>query len=157
MTSVRNYVISVLAAAIICSIINRWSDGKGTHAAVLKLLTGVYMTLTMLSPLIQINLARADAYFEWIAADADIAVQNGQSLARESAADIIKSQTEAYILDKAAFWELNLTVEVTLSESDPPVPRSVVLKGAVSPYAKNQMSKWLDNELGISEDHQTWK
>lgn len=157
MDALRSYMISVLASAIICSIVNRWLGTKGTHGAILKLLTGLFMTITMLSPLIQINLSNTESYFDWITTDADAAVYNGQLIAMESTAEIIKEQTEAYILDKAAFWELNLAVEVTLSESDPPVPISVVLRGNASPYAKNQMSSWIASEIGISEDQQIWK
>ncbi|MBR5570140.1 MAG: hypothetical protein IKW10_04515 [Oscillospiraceae bacterium] len=157
MDGIGGYVIGIICAAIVCAVINQWSEKKGTHGAILKILTGVFMTITLVSPLLDFDMTGIDSRFSWITADAESAVQNGQILAKDSMAEIIKTQCEAYILDKAAFWELNLSVEVTLSESDPPIPNGVELTGNVSPYAKNQMTNWIVEELGISKEHQVWK
>ena len=157
MNNISGYVVGVICAAILCAVINQWSEKKGTHGALLKMLTGVFMTITLVSPLLDFDITGVDRRFSWITADAEAAAQSGQILAKDSMAEIIKTQCEAYILDKAAFWELNLSVEVTLSESDPPIPNGVVLEGNVSPYAKNQMTNWIVEELGISEAHQVWK
>ncbi len=157
MHSVKQYIFSILAAAIICAIVNDFMGQKGANGKLIKMITGLFMSVTMLSPLVQLEIGDPDSYFGWITADAEAAVVSGQNMARESLGQVIKERTEAYILDKAAFWELNLTVEVTLSEMDPPVPRSVVLRGSASPYAKKQMSQWIANELGIAEDQQLWK
>lgn len=157
MNDIGGYVIGVICASILCAMINQWSEKKGTHGALLKMLTGVFMTITLVSPLLDFDMTGVDSQFSWITADAEAAAQSGQILAKDSMAEIIKTQCEAYILDKAAFWELNLSVEVTLSETDPPIPNGVELKGNISPYAKSQMTNWIVEELGISEEDQEWK
>lgn len=156
MEFVRQYMLGILAAAIICAVINSWFGTKGTHGAIIKLLSGIFMTITLISPVLKLDLSDFSGYIDEIAYEADSAVEYGKQAAGESMSAIIKSQTEAYILDKAANWELNLMVEVTLSGSDPPIPESVVLKGSASPYAKSQLSKCIADDLGISEDQQKW-
>lgn len=156
MDFIRQYILGILAAAVICGIINSFFKSKGSYGTIIKLLTGLFMTITLISPVIKLELSDMVSYLEGLSLEADGAVEYGRQVAGESAAAIIKSQTEAYILDKAAFWELNLKVEVTLSESDPPVPESVVLKGSASPYVKSQLSKYIADDLGISEEQQKW-
>ncbi len=153
---VKQYILSLLTAAIICSIINDLMEKKGTPGMLIKMISGLFLSVVMLSPLVKVNVWDMDRSFEWIRTDAHAAVASGQQMAQDSLAGIIKEQTETYILDKAAYWELDLAVEVTLSETDPPVPRSVMLKGAASPYAKKQMTQWITTQLGISEEQQEW-
>ena len=157
MDAIRNYLLQILSAAIICSVITHWIPIKGSCGQIIKMLAGIFMTVTMLSPLIHINIQDADGYFGYFHDDAQAAVSNGLLLAKESTAAIIKEQTEAYILDKAAFWDMEISVEVTLNESDPPVPIAVDIHGNVSPYAKRQLTQWLEQEIGIEEGNQRWK
>ena len=157
MDGIGQYLLSLIAASIICSIVNTWIGSKGTAGSLIKLVTGIFMTFTLLSPIVHIRLSDYTAGLSSITVDAQTYVQAGQENASNAINNIIKQQTEAYILDKAASMELNLEVEVTLSETDPPAPDSVVLKGQVSPYAKIQLAQFLAEQLGIAKENQTWK
>ncbi|MFR3325850.1 MAG: hypothetical protein ACLTR8_15535 [Oscillospiraceae bacterium] len=55
----------------------------------------------------------------------------GENLARDSMADIIKEETEAYILDKAADLHANLRVEVAVGEDN--LPAAVTISGGGVP------------------------
>lgn len=156
MDFIRQYILGILSAGVICGILNSWMGKREPYGSVLKLLTGIFMTVTLVAPIIKVEFMDISSYLDNLSIEADRAVDYGQRAFDRSVADIIKSETEAYILDKAAFWELNLEVEVTLSESDPPIPESVLLKGSVSPYAKSQLSRCIADDLGISEDQQKW-
>lgn len=156
MDGIRQYILRLLIAAIICAIINDWVGSKGNNGKLIKLLCGVFMTVTLLSPVIKLELNRITEYFEEMSFEAEAAVAYGEEIAADSMAAIIKDRTETYILDKAALLELNLEVEVTLSKSNPPVPEFVILKGAASPHGKRQLKEYISKELGISEDRQKW-
>ena len=157
MESIRQYILSIIAAAIICGIINAWFGSKGAAGTVIKLVAGLFMTVTLLSSATHIQLTDFALGLSDISATGQNYAQAGQINASEAISDIIKQQTQAYILDKAASMELNLEVEVTLSETDPPAPDSVVLKGQVSPYAKIQLTEFIFNQLGIAKENQIWK
>ena len=87
-------------------------------------------------------------------ADAEDAAAMGENLARDSMADIIKEETEAYILDKAADLHANLRVEVAVGEDN--LPAAVTISGEASPYARRQIQAMIANDLGISKENQKW-
>ena len=78
----------------------------------------------------------------------------GENLARDSMADIIKEETEAYILDKAADLHANLRVEVAVGEDN--LPAAFTISGEASPYARRQIQAMIANDLGISKENQKW-
>ena len=84
--------------------------------------------------------------------DAEDAAAMGENLARDSMADIIKEETEAYILDKAADLHANLRVEVAVGEDN--LPAAVTISGEASPYARRQIQAMIANDLGISKENQ---
>ena len=60
-------------------------------------------------------------------------------------------------MDKAAALGIRVSVEVILADGDLPVPEQVLIKGAVSPYAKQKLTRMLSEDLGIAEEDQTWR
>ena len=86
--------------------------------------------------------------------DAEDAAAMGENLARDSMADIIKEETEAYILDKAADLHAHLRVEVAVGEDN--LPAAVTISGEAAPYARRQIQAMIANDLGISKENQKW-
>lgn len=156
MDAVKQYLITITAASIMSGFIIALTDKKGTSGSIVKLLTGIFLSITVISPLVDIQWEQIELFPDTIQADAKDAVEYGKRIKAAALADSIKQQTQAYILDKADSLGLNLEVEVTLNEDDPPLPISVELKGDVSPYAKNRLSALLENDLGIPKERQLW-
>lgn len=156
MDSIRSYLLSVVAAAVICGIVTRLLGEKGTQGAVAKLLTGIFLALTVISPLAKVKLDRLTDLTESYRVDGFTAAAAGEEMTREALAQSIKAQSEAYILDKATALEVTLAVEVTLTDEDIPVPCEVRLSGQVSPYAKNKLAGIIAEDLGIGKECQTW-
>ena len=86
---------------------------------------------------------------------AEIAEQSGE-MAESEFRKIIIEQTEAYVLDKAAELNADVSVEITLAKEEP-IPRAIVITGDVAPYNKSVLSQYLADTIGISEDAQIWK
>ena len=156
MEQIRQYLLSVIAAAILCGIVNTIIGKKGAYFAIVRLICGLFMALTVISPLVKIQLNDLTDYVNGLSWQANTAVANGEAMALDEMGAIIKAQTEAYILDKAVSMELDIDVEVTLSSEMPPIPCTVTVKGAVSPYAKEVLRKYIANDLGIPEEDQLW-
>lgn len=157
MDSIKQYAFGLFAAALICSIVQVWLKPKGAGGVVLKLFCGLFMTITLLSPLVHIQPRDITDYFSNFSYDADNYVQSGQEQASFAMSEIIKEQTQAYILDKATGMGLDVKVEVTLNEKNPTIPETVVLKGQVSPYAKLQLTNMIEEQLGIHKEKQIWE
>ncbi len=156
MEFIKQYLLSITAAAIICSLAISLIGKKGAYAAVIKLICGLFLALTAFSPLTGIQITDFSSYLSDLTNSADSAVFAGQHTANEATATIIKSETEAYILDKASSMGLNIEVEVTVSDTSPPAPVCIRISGTISPYAKQQLRSIISSDLGIPEDKQTW-
>lgn len=156
MGDIRAYVLSVTAAAILCGLVNVLIGKTGTVAALTKLLTGVVLAAAVLRPLGGLAIGDLDAYLQSLDMDAQAAAAVGTEMTREAMAARIKEQTEAYILDKAASLQMDVTVEVILDDGDMPVPVGVILTGSASPYAKSTLESMISEELGIPKEEQKW-
>lgn len=154
MAALCQYVFSVTAAAIICGIVMSITQ-KSSIQPILKLVCGMFLAFTVVKPVTQIDLAELMEVSLPYSQDAVQAADLGENSSQEAMAAIIKDETEAYILDKAAALNVSLEVEVTL-DGDPPVPTAVRLSGEVSPYAKQQLEQILYEDLGISKENQQW-
>ncbi len=151
----KNYVISIVACAIICSIACSIFDNNGSTGRIIKILTGILMTLTILIPLKNFDSYKISGYFNSASVEANKYVEEGKKDFRNNVTDIIKSRTEAYILDKANSMELDISVEVELSDEDS-IPCGIKVTGSVAPYEKNILSDYIEETLGIPKEHQKW-
>lgn len=155
MAFLRQYVLSIVTASLLCSVLMGLT-AKTKVKELTKLLCCVFLSVTALKPLVGLDLDRwlqeSIPYQE----EAQSCVAQGEEFARSAQADIIKSKAEAYILDKAAALNGNLEVEITICQEGTPIPERAVLSGQVSPYAKGQLAEILEKDLGIAKENQVW-
>lgn len=156
MELVRRYLLAVTTAAIFCGLVRAMLGKKGTVAAIGKLLSGVFLCVTLVAPWLKLDLAGLGSYLDGISFDASAAVLEGENASRAALQDGIKARTEAYILDKADALGAKLTVEVTLTDEEIPLPCAVCLMGEVSPYAKARLTQIIGEELGIAKEAMLW-
>ncbi len=149
----RQYVISVTTAAIVCGIVTSLLKSSSVKEVV-KLICGVFLAYTVLAPITGMDFSDLAAFYPSYSQDAGEASALGEDLARETKADIIKRETEAYILDKAKELKLELTVDVSLDENQ--IPVSVRLSGEASPYARTKLQQIIANDLEIAKENQQW-
>lgn len=156
MEGLRSYLLSITAAAVIIALVRQITGEKTPLGKILKIVTGVFMTVTVISPLIQFNIQDIDDFIQDFQLSSQYAVDQGTQMAAEELSKIIKQQTEAYILDEASKMGMEMSVEVKLSDSNPPQPCFVTLQGAVSPYQRKHLSQHITEYLGISQENQQW-
>lgn len=152
MEALRQYIISVVAAALLCGIVTGLMP-QGRASQIIRMVCGLFLAYTVLAGLTGLDLQIPD-WDVLAVTDARQAAALGESLGEAALTQVIKEQTEAYILDKAAALGLSLEVEVSLDESQ--VPQSVVLEGQASPYERQQLQNTIARELGIAKENQQW-
>ena len=150
----KSYILSIICAGILCALVGKIPLEKGSVANVLRFLTGLFMTITFISPVVNIDMNNLLPDFANLENIGKELVDQGQSQREESMIALIKQSTEEYILDKAKSLGALLTVEVTLDQNKQPI--SVILSGSVSPYAKSSISQMLSGDLGIPREMQHW-
>ena len=156
MDGIREYLIGVVAAALLFGMINTLIGTKGTVGVAIKLVSGLLMLLAVIRPWTSITFDGLFGWAEDITADGSGFVTSGKIMADEAYRASIKQQTEAYILDEAKALECDLTVEVMLSDDDIPVPKQVRLTGEISPYARQTLTNMLLQRLGIGREDIVW-
>lgn len=156
MDALRSYMIKVTSAALVCGILNTLAGKLGSNGKILRLMCGILMVLTVISPLTKIRLTDLPELGQGILESGEVLASDGENSAREEMAAIIKEQTQAYILDKANSLGASMEVEVILTQDALPVPCSVRLRGAISPYAKGKLQQILRQDLGIPTEEQIW-
>ena len=156
MEDIRAYILSVVAAAVICGSIKMLFSGKGALSALISSLCGLFMAFVLVAPLRQLDISIYDDYFSGFMEEANAAVKEGELLAISEQKTLIKKETEAYILDKAITLGADISVSVTLSDTVPYAPIKITLKGAVSPYVKTVLKNYLIEQFGIPEEAQIW-
>lgn len=154
MDSIREYVISIVCAAIITSIVTNIISVKNASNTIIKLICSIFLLFTLLSPLPSLDFSGFSALTDTLYSEAEAMSVLGQSMTEESMARYIKEEAEAYILDKATAFNGQLNVELTLDSKLQ--PESAVLTGVISPYGKFRLESILEEDLGIAKENQHW-
>ena len=157
MDGIREYLISVTAAALLCGILKSLVGEKGNSAALVRLICGIFLALTVIRPLKELNLQDFSLLPTGLLEEARLTSGEGEEYTRQAKEDLIIQQCEAYILDKAQTLEASIQVEIQISQEGEPIPAGSIITGNLSPYARNQLSKTLEEDLGIPQEDQKWK
>lgn len=150
------YIMSVTAAAILFSILQSLFNKKSSMALLVRMIGALFLTFTVIAPFWEIDLSSIFDIQVNYSEDGHTIATQGAKLAREQLCSNIKEKTEAYISDKAMSLETPMDVDIILSQDEIPVPSTVRLTGQVSPFVKNTMQVWIQNEIGIPKEHQIW-
>ena len=156
MDNIKDYLIGITAAALVCGIVNAFFDGKGSTGVIVKLASGIFLILAVASPFVKLQFDGIWDITEDFRISGEAAAAWGKRIGQEALATGIISRTEAYILDKAESLGTELSVQVEVSEDEIPVPKSVRISGKVSPYEKAVLTHFMEKNLGIPAEDQIW-
>lgn len=155
MNRIQEYVFSVVVIALLCSIISNLM--QHTHMKQLgKILCGLVLLFAVLRPFTEVREIDFGDFMLSYEQEAQEAVALGEQISLNSLMDIIKLETEAYILDKAAAVQADITVTVSVREDPEPSPVSAEITGSVSPYARLMLERMMEENLGITKENQRW-
>lgn len=154
MTWLYSYVLRVISCAMIVAIVTGLFAKSSTAGTLVRIIGGLLLLVSILKPLARPLIENWEDWLETFDAEASAAAEQGESFAAETYGAYIKSETEAYILDKARNSGAELSVEVELDAQN--VPWAVVLRGTVSPGAKVQLATMIEDTLGIAKERQEW-
>ena len=156
MVNIRGYLLSVVSAALLSALVLSLLQKKGTAFVVARLLIGLFLGITVLAPWTKIEITDSIANISSIQDNADELVEMGKRLSDDSVMVIIKEKTQAYILDKASTMGLVLQAEILFEEDQLLQPYAVNLTGDASPYHRATLQQYIENEIGIPKERQTW-
>ena len=157
METFHQYIISVVAVCVSCGIIRRLIGDKSASASVIHTLCGVILTITIISPVLKINILDFNNFIHGVINDADLLTQSGANYEAKELRDIISSKLSAYVFEKADLYDCNISaVEVVLSEEQIPIPVALQIFGRFSPFERSKLSEMIESNLGIPKENQQW-
>jgi len=155
MDIIRDYLLSIVAVSILCGIILQIMNNH--HAKeISKLICGLVLTIMILRPFTAFDFLNYDLFNDHYEENIIDAVSEGEEIAHSAWSDIIKLETEAYILDKAADLNADIYVTVSVNKDTVPVPVAADISGSISPYARAQLEQIIEDTLGITKENQRW-
>lgn len=155
MDFLRSYSLSLICGTMVCGIL-AGIVRDGLFQKQIKLLCGLFLALTIVKPLIQLELPSLEDIMEPLNQEAISLAADGKKMYQDALAKSIQQETEAYICSRAELLQTNLRVQVHMSNTDPPLPDSVSLEGVFLPDVKHKLQKILEDELSIPKERQTW-
>lgn len=155
--AVRTYLLSVAAAALLPAVAQAILPA-GAVKRTLTFCGSLLVLLAVLSPVAKLeasDMAEALSKFHLQTEFTETGVEVRNRALME---EIIIRQCREYILDKAAAMGLSPEVEITLRDDGGwPYPAAAVLRGTASPVQKAQLTRWIEENLGIPAAQQEWK
>ncbi len=151
MDQLRSYALRIISTALICGLLPDLLH-DGSRRELVKAVSGLVLALTVITPFRDVELVLPD--FPELNADAFSA--EGEQAYEDALEAIIKSETQAYILDKAAALGADIQVQVELSTGSAPVPVSAVFNGDIPKQIQSTLCELVQRELGIAKEDQVW-
>ena len=156
MEQLASYILRVIIAAILVGVSSSMTDPKTGTGGIFKVLGGIFMLIVLIQPLAGFRFDALTAYAEQSFLEGEAAAQRGKEYTRETMAEIITEETQAYILDKAGLYRAQIQVEVILSDDEIPVPAEIRILGSYSQKAKAELETVIATEIGVPKEHQIW-
>ena len=153
MGGIREYALSLICTALVSAIVMQLLP-EGTAGKLLRTICGAVMLLTLLSPLLRMELPDFEGYFEDFSVSGEQIAQTGADMVDQERLVLIKAGLEAYLLDRAV--QLNCPVKADIQLDAEGYPYSIHVTGDLTEDQRRQLSAILLNELGIPEENQQW-
>lgn len=156
MSEIAQYLLSVISVALIVSLSNTIMEKKSLIGSILRMVTGLVLTLIVVSPWVNLSLSNFQSFQTSAELDASDFVSMGKQTAKDEISSHIKQQIQAYILDKATVLDLKICADVSLTDESPPTIDRISISGEASPYAKQRMLLMLQKDLGVAGECLEW-
>ncbi len=156
MVWLQQYMLSVVSVAILCGLVQLFLSENTGITGTLKIIMGVIIAVTVISPILNLDDISVDGILDEISLDSAYAVADGEQFSYDYISTQLKEEAESYIHSKANTLGVQIVANVSVSEGMPPTVQYATIRGTVTPHAKKQLSAYMEEQLGIAKEDQTW-
>lgn len=153
MDALREYVLSIVAASVLCGILIRLTYNSGS-AETIRMLCGLFLTIVFIQPIVGKREQLWEATLPDFREQAEGVISEGRTSADSIRKEFIKQRVEAYILSRAGTIGADIQADITLGEDC--VPAHVRIAGRISPIYRSKLTQIIESELGIPREQQEW-
>ncbi len=156
MDTLYRYILTIISATLVCTVVLAFLDKKNPLYNVIKFLIGVFLTVTLITPLQNHNLIDFSNFLPLSNHDANMYVQSGKEYSDKEKETFITEQVRAYILDRAKELNTEISVDMELKQ-DLSGPEVIYIAGNVSPYKKEKLQNMIERDFGVTKENQIWR
>ena len=156
MSGIARYVFSIICVALLCSILRMFFLKNSRMESVMKLITGLLISVTVLRPVVDLEHLDISKFLSVMPTIDQTAFNEARLQTSRSMEKYITDTTQAYILQQAQSLGVEINVNVMVSQDAIPVPVSVTITGDISPYKKQQLISIIEKDLAIVRENQKW-
>ena len=156
MSSMGEYIFTIILAAIFVSVFRSLLPGKSASAMAIRMISGIFLIVIAIKPLVNIRFGDTLVYFSDIQADASHIIASAQENTDLEIAGVIKEKAESYISHIALEYGAEIKVDLSIQNESPYLPEGVTIIGAVAPLVRQKISKVLETDFSIPEEAQIW-
>ena len=150
------YLIAVTAACMLAVMADALVKSPPVRR-VARLVGGLLILLTVLSPLVRLEARDLTEFVEGFAQDADLNAEAVQTDYREQWAERVRELLEQNIEQQAVSMGLTLRAEVVVRIGECPEPESVTLHGTAAPEEQMALQVYLVQTLGFAKERVIWE
>ena len=150
------YLIAVTAACMLAVMADALVKSPPVRR-VARLVGGLLILLTVLSPLVRLEARDLTEFVEGFAQDANLDAEAVQTDYREQWAERVRELLEQNMEQQAASMGLTLRAEVVVRSGECPEPESVTLHGAAAPEEQMALRVYLVQTLGFAKERVIWE
>ena len=155
MEMVRQYIISVISASVVCALFKGLLV-KRASSKIVNVLCGMFLLFTFLRPVKDIDLLDMIVSFRWDESTTQESVHRGEELTQNAMADIISAEIASYVEKKANALGAKVHIEVRLTDEEIPSPAEMDITGQVSPYVRRQLEAFISENIGLEGEVVRW-
>lgn len=156
LSGITEYLFGIVGVCLIASAAKQLLGVCKGYRSLGNTVIGIFIVFSILSPVVSANWHEENILSIDLQTDFDRIAQDADIYRQQAMRQSITDRTKAYIWTKAQELSLDIDLEITLNEAYPYAPSKICIMGAVSPYAKAQLSNYLEDEIGIPKEAQTW-
>ena len=156
MDGIRTWLLAIIAASILCALAERVMP-PGPVKRVGGLTCGLVLLWTILTPVARPDLGAGRGWLEDYLAALEQREMELSDQVDQGRKVLIEQEYAAYIVDKAAEWELNCTARVKCrAEEDLYIPDETMVAGPFSDVEQSRLTQMIREDLGVPAERQTY-
>ncbi len=152
MDEIRIYLLRIIAAAILCSVVTSLCNAS-KFSSLIRMILGIVMAISVLQPILNIDVSRLSMNIQSITDGGETIITQGRETAQRALSAIVSEGIGEYIEEKARQLGADIAVHVDVKDG---APVGVFLEGDASPYIRSQLSAWILTEIGLEKEALNW-
>lgn len=154
----HNYILTLICTAFLCSIALILTPDSRAKKAV-AVVCGITMITAIILPLVKIDFSEYSKSLAGYRINAQKYADNGSENRENLNRLYIEEQCQAYILDKAEFYGIDVSSASVIAEWSNDgywYPVSAKIQCNCSDTEKSKLEAMIEADLGIDRDNQEW-